>query len=100
MTLKAISLCVGWCALVGLAACNGTSNPVPISPQAEAALPDKTKIEDVRRLSNGCYFIVDDRGLSGFYQPLVTADGRQVCDPVLLEQMFNPDRTVVNERAI
>ena len=83
-----------------LAACTTTAPKVPISPQAEAALPEGTEIGEVRRLSNGCYFIVKQIGTRTVSQPLTGPDGLQVCDEVPLEEMLSPDRVVVNERAL
>lgn len=91
----------GFCAaLAVLAGCQPAAEKVIISPEAEAALPPGTKLSEVRRLSNGCYFIVKDKGLSGAPQRLLRPDGTQVCDPVLFEEILNPDRVAVNEKAI
>ncbi len=100
--MKLIFVKTGLClvAALSLSACQTSTPKVMISPEAEAALPPETDISKVRRLSNGCYFIVDDRGLTGFTQPLIGPDGTQVCDPVLFEQIMNPDRVVVNEKAV
>ncbi|GGE45832.1 hypothetical protein [Actibacterium pelagium] len=83
-----------------LAGCATPEPKVPISAKAAAAMPEGVEITDLRRLSNGCYFIVQQIGPRTISRPLEGPDGLQVCDEVPLEQMLSPSRVVVNERAI
>ena len=98
--MPAIASRITFLSVLVLAGCAEPTPKVILSPEAEAALPPGTDIANVRRLSNGCYFIVQDLGAGASTQPLIGLDGQRVCDPEPLEDFLNPGRVVVNEQAV
>ena len=95
-----LSLVIGVGILTALSACAPSGPSVTLSEEARAAIPAGTDLSTIAKRADGCYFIVDKRGLSGFTQPLRDTSGIPICDPVPFEDFLSPNRVVVNETVI